>query len=197
MLGTLEDKQKSDWKSYVSPLVHAYNCTKHDSTGYAPFYLMFGRHPRLAIDSYLGLDSQDDSCKSREHYVDKLKRRMRFAYRVAKSESDRNSRRYKGYYDSRVRDSKLEIGDKVLVRNVSVRGKCNLSDRWEKDVHVIIDIPIQSSLFILCNLKVVKGNAELCTETYFCHLRLYPVMAILRLKVILELLSVMNRSNRS
>ena len=158
MLGTLEDKQKSDWKSYVSPLVHAYNCTKHDSTGYAPFYLMFGRHPRLAIDSYLGLDSQDDSCKSREHYVDKLKRRMRFAYRVAKSESDRKSRRYKGYYDSRVRDSKLEIGDKVLVRNVSVRGKCKLSDRWEKDVHVIIDIP--NSEFPVYTVQLESGKGK-------------------------------------
>lgn len=28
MLGTLEDKQKSKWKDYVKPLVHAYNCTR-------------------------------------------------------------------------------------------------------------------------------------------------------------------------
>ena len=32
MLGTLEDHQKQDWKSYVAPLVHAYNATRHDST---------------------------------------------------------------------------------------------------------------------------------------------------------------------
>ena len=68
MLGTLEDHQKQDWKSYVAPLVHAYNATRHDSTGFSPFFLMFGRHPRLAIDAYLGLNSsQDSECTSREH----------------------------------------------------------------------------------------------------------------------------------
>ena len=54
MLGTLEDRQKEDWKSFVAPLVHAYNATKHDSTGFSPYFLMFGRHPRLAVDAFLG-----------------------------------------------------------------------------------------------------------------------------------------------
>ena len=38
MLGTLEDHQKQDWKSYVAPLVHAYNATRHDSTGFSPSF---------------------------------------------------------------------------------------------------------------------------------------------------------------
>ena len=54
MLGTLDNKQKEDWKSYVSTLVHAYNTTKLYSTGFSPFFLMFGRHPPLPIDAILG-----------------------------------------------------------------------------------------------------------------------------------------------
>ena len=57
MLGTLEPPLKSDWKSYVSPLVHAYNATRHDSTEFSPFFLMFGRHPGLAVDAFFGLDN--------------------------------------------------------------------------------------------------------------------------------------------
>ena len=32
MLGTLSDEEKSDWKSYLGCMTHAYNCTKHAST---------------------------------------------------------------------------------------------------------------------------------------------------------------------
>ena len=77
MLGTLEDHQKQDWKSYVAPLVHAYNATRHDSTGFSLYFLMFGRHPRLAIDAYLGLQSpspNEQNVGSREHYANKLKK---------------------------------------------------------------------------------------------------------------------------
>lgn len=38
MLGTMEQHQKSNWKAYVAPMVHAYNCTRHESTGVSPYF---------------------------------------------------------------------------------------------------------------------------------------------------------------
>ena len=59
MLGTLSDEEKSDWKSYLRCMTHACNCTKHASTTYSPYYLMFGGHPRLPIDVEFGLPKQN------------------------------------------------------------------------------------------------------------------------------------------
>ncbi|XP_033731206.1 uncharacterized protein LOC117320831, partial [Pecten maximus] len=61
MLGTIEEEQKSSWKSYVTPLVHAYNATKHETTGYSPHYLMFGWHPRLGVDAFIGIDTSSET----------------------------------------------------------------------------------------------------------------------------------------
>ena len=64
MLGTLTSTPKLDWKSHVSTLCHAYNAAVHDSTEYVPFYLMFGRHPRLAFDAFLGLKISGPLCRT-------------------------------------------------------------------------------------------------------------------------------------
>ena len=59
ILGTLSEDQATDWKSYVSTLTHTYNAAEHESTGYAPFFLMLGCHPRLAIAAFLGLKQEE------------------------------------------------------------------------------------------------------------------------------------------
>ena len=84
MLGTLEDRKKEAWKTYVAPLVHSYNATEHPRTSYSPYFLMFGRHPSLAVDAYLGISLPEESnIVPQVHYATKLKKRLQFAYKVA------------------------------------------------------------------------------------------------------------------
>jgi hypothetical protein len=95
MLATLDEHQKQDWKTYVLPVVQAYNSTKHETTGYSPHFLMFGWLPRLAIDAYFGVENSKKQVRSRENYAQKLQRRLNFAYRVTRDNIKGKSDRYK------------------------------------------------------------------------------------------------------
>ena len=141
ILGTLEDHQKSDWKAHVPTLVHTYNATFHDSIGYSPYFLMFGPHPRLAIDAFLGLNSDILNSTTQTEFVRKLRDRLSFAYRKAQEVSKKAAVKHKLNYDVKARSSVLRPGDQVLVKNAGVRGKCKLADRWEKDPYIVIDQP--------------------------------------------------------
>ena len=143
MMGTLTDKQKSDWKAFVPTLCHAYNAARHDSTGQVPFYLMYGRHPRLAVDAFLGLKSSEPSVTSHADYVKKLKTRLAFAYDLASKEARKNADRHKVMYDMRVRHAALEPGDRVLVRKTGERGKHKIGDEWEHTAYIVDRQPIE------------------------------------------------------
>uniref|UniRef100_A0A3B3R4V1 Gypsy retrotransposon integrase-like protein 1 n=1 Tax=Paramormyrops kingsleyae TaxID=1676925 RepID=A0A3B3R4V1_9TELE len=145
MLGTLSQPDKLHWKDFVKPLVHAYNCTKNDVTGFSPYELMFGRQPRLPVDLAFGLPV-DTNTQSHSQYVSDLKHRLEESYKIATANAKKNADRNKIRFDKRVVDSTIEEGDRVLVRNVKLRGRHKLANKWEDDVYVVLrrvgDMPV-------------------------------------------------------
>lgn len=83
MLKTLGGDQRADWKSHLNKVVHAYNCTKHDTTGLAPLYMLFGRSPRLSLDLVFGLGETEDQLSHRG-YVAKARKGLQEAFEIAK-----------------------------------------------------------------------------------------------------------------
>ena len=157
MLGTLSEEEKSDWKSYLGCMTHAYNCTKHASTTYSPYYLMFGRHPRLPIDVEFGLNKPncgDNSSKSR--YIQKLRRRLNCAFQKASKYSDQQASKYKHSYDKSVKGPQLHENDLVLVKIVAHKGRHKLQDRWEPEEYVVIEQPMAGTP--VYKVKPVNGD---------------------------------------
>ncbi|XP_043099138.1 uncharacterized protein LOC122347977 [Puntigrus tetrazona] len=138
MLGTLQNQDKSCWRNHVRPLVHAYNCTRNEVTGYTPYELMFGRQPRLPVDIVFKLPLPEGQYSSHSEYVQRLKSRLKESYKVAMEKAAKIAHKNKMRYDKYVTASDLEPGDRVLVRNVRLRGKHKISDKWEPTVHVVV-----------------------------------------------------------
>jgi hypothetical protein len=71
MLGTLNASQKQDLKKYVQSLLYAYNSTPHESTNVAQFELMFGRKPKLPIDSmFERVTEEEGTTKGINEYIE-------------------------------------------------------------------------------------------------------------------------------
>jgi len=141
MLRTLNEDGKQDWKAHLNRLLHAYNTTTHTSTGYSPYFLMFGRKPNLPIDAFLQNTSKPDN------YLEEMKTRLQDAYRIAGENCDQARQHQKKNYDRKVRGGTPEVGDSVLVRKLGFTGKHKLEDKWEHDLYKIIhkenpDLPV-------------------------------------------------------
>jgi hypothetical protein len=57
-LTALRQKFWGEWSSYVDAAVFSYDTSIHDTTGYAPFKLLYGRHPVLLDDLLFGIATE-------------------------------------------------------------------------------------------------------------------------------------------
>jgi len=127
-------------EKYLPSLTFAYNAMKHETTGYSPFELMFGRKPRLAIDTMFN-NCPDDAISS--DYVQEMKVKMERAREIAGKNIQKAQHKQKMYYDKKATSAELQVGDKVLVRILAFSGPHNISDKYEQEVYEVMEQPHQ------------------------------------------------------
>ena len=140
MLRTLTTEQKANWKDSLQKVVHAYNCTTNAATGFSPFFLLYGRSPRLPVDAAFGLNPPSEpAAEDHNQFVKKWKAQMEEAYSIAARHAAKSTERGKRYHDQKTRSSVLHPGDRVLVRNVGRHpGPGKLRSYWEDQVYVVV-----------------------------------------------------------
>lgn len=99
---------------------------------------MFGREARLPAD--LCFETSKDGTEERNHfqYVKSLKRDLQRAYRLASHAADRTHLRNKRAYDQKVSFQNIQEGDRVLLKNLGLKGKDKLESRWGSLPHVVV-----------------------------------------------------------
>lgn len=130
-------------------MIHAHNCTCHESNGYSPHYLLYGQHPRLPMDLLFGLLGNTNPV-TRKEYVDEWSKRMTEAYKIANKSSLSSSAKNKSHYDQKTRGIVLKPGDQVLVRNMGERGgPGKLHTYWEKRIFVVKEQISDNQVYVI------------------------------------------------
>lgn len=104
----------------LAKVVHVYNCTHSEATGFAPYYLLYGRNPRLPVDIMFGLTPSDQSI-SHSKYAGKWKKRMQEAYRLESHTALKEQKRAKIQYNQKMYGAEIQPECIVLMRRVLQR----------------------------------------------------------------------------
>ena len=131
MIGKLEEDRKACWLEHLPELLMAYNATRSAVTGYSPYYLLFGRRPRIPVD-YLFPTLHDSPHQTKmEVSVVAMQKRLKEAFTVARCLTSEEVARQCCYYDCKAGAVALQPGDVVMVRTDGFVGKRKVKDRWE------------------------------------------------------------------
>ena len=121
MLATTVQDSPADWESNLRKVCLAYNSTVHSTTGYSPFYLMFGREVRLPVDLMYHVPQQE--CTVGE-FAATMRTQLRKAYEQVRITTNQQHLRQKSFYDRKVHGQPYQIGDRVWVfSDVVPRGR--------------------------------------------------------------------------
>ena len=124
MLATAAEETVFNWEEHLRPLCMAYNTSVHPTTGFTPFYLMFGRQARMPIDVMFGTPTDEDSHKSPSQHAAELRKHLESAYRRVREQMGHQLERQKDYYDKKVHGKPYSEGDFVwLYSPVVPRGR--------------------------------------------------------------------------
>jgi len=173
MLATCAKEDPLDWESHIRKVCMAYNSSVQTSTGYTPFFLMFGRLPRMPADVMFG--TLPSTAESVHDYAAQLRKQMEKAFNLARQHSLSKQLRQKELYDKKVHGKPFKQGDFVWLN--TPMGRRGLSKKlhhpWAGAYKVVKKLS-DATYWI----EQIKGRRhrkvdhfdrlELCQKKYIC-----------------------------
>ena len=99
MLATYADTHAFDWEYYLPKVCMAHNASEQATTGYSPFYLMFGRQARIPVDL---IYAPPQYTPSHSEFAKNLCSSLREAYQYVCKSTGNQIKRQKEFYNRKV-----------------------------------------------------------------------------------------------
>ena len=136
-------EQPFKWEDDLHHLCMACNWSIQATTGYTPFYLMFGRQARMPIDVVYGTTPLQPFTMC--EYAARLQRSLETAYQQIRKQMDFKIDRQKEIYNRRVHGNPFESEELIwLYSQPTRRGQCRkLHQPWSgpyKIIHKLSDV---------------------------------------------------------
>ena len=125
------------WENHLEEVCLAYNATRSAVTGYSPYFLMFGRRPRIPVDFLFPTSRNFERSQKVPQFIAELKKRLDNAFELSRAIASEEAKRQKQKYDIKTSSAKLIQGDKVFLRSDALVGKRKMPFKWSDKVWTV------------------------------------------------------------
>lgn len=108
-------KDQKDWDEYILPILFAHWTSVCEAIGDSPFYVLYGREPRLPLDVKLLPEVADDATTSVIEHGKRIVEKVELAQNIARENLQRAQQKMKDYYDQNFKMPTFEVGQRVWV----------------------------------------------------------------------------------
>ena len=134
MLAKVVKDNQRDWDQHIPKVLLAYRTAIHESTGYSPYRVNFGRSPNLPVDVMLGRvsSSGEGGEKQVPEFVEEINRSLKEVYDDVRQRLNEAHQKNKRRFDEKVAGGNLTVGDRVWLHVPAVKqGRTKkLSSLW-------------------------------------------------------------------
>ncbi|KAG8319223.1 hypothetical protein J6590_108646 [Homalodisca vitripennis] len=117
MLSHFVNRNQTNWDEYLPYVTMAYNSQSHESTGYSPYELIFGRKMEVPMEADLKITDETDIY---DNHIEALREKLQEAYKETAVLKARARGRNESQYDKKAKSTEFREGQFVLLHVPSI-----------------------------------------------------------------------------
>ena len=156
------EENQMNWDFYLPSVLFAYNASKHASTQFTPFELVYGRRPRLPLSILQSEEEHTEFTRDLDEYGMRHAYELNRAHKCVRAILQDAREAYKAYYDSAIPKSAKQppfaVGDEVMLFSprLATCGDCGTSSspkfkpKWNGPF-AVVDVSRTGDVFTIRN----------------------------------------------